>query len=239
MIPMKDLNPRKRHKTPYVTIALVVINVIVFFFEPLNSESAFRIFADRWALIPAQLLNEPLSEFMTIFSAMFLHGGLLHLGSNMLYLWIFGDNIEDRLGHVRYLIFYLLCGLVAAVAQIMIDPNSTVPNIGASGAVAGVLGAYFLLFPAAKVVTMVPILLFRRFQLPAWILLGLWFGSQLLSGFSQLGVKTQGGGVAFWAHIGGFVAGVLLVKLIGNTYKLADEQIEYLEKERKDLPLWE
>ena len=237
MIPMKDLNPR--HRTPYVTIALIIANVIIFFFEPLNSEAAFLEFADRWALIPKQLLDNFGSEAFTLITSTFLHGGLLHLGSNMLYLWIFGDNIEDKLGHGRFLIFYLICGILAGFAQIAVDPSSAVPNVGASGAVAGVLGAYFLLFPAAKVVTMVPILLFRRFQLPAWILLGLWFATQLLSGLPELAVGTGNGGVAFWAHIGGFVAGVLLVKLIGNTKKLDEIQINYLEREKEDLPLWD
>lgn len=230
MIPIKDHNPR--HLTPYVTFTLIGLNVIAFFLQAgalLDPELWFP-FANTWALIPAQLLASPVLEGFTVFTSMFLHGGLLHIGGNMLYLWIFGDNIEDSLGHGRFLFFYLLCGVVAALAHVYVDPNSNIPTIGASGAVAGVLGGYFLLFPLAKVRTLVPILLFRRFNIPAWILLGFWFAMQVFSGWGQVSTGEEAG-VAFWAHVGGFVAGVLFVKMIGNTRRLNERQIAYLERE--------
>ena len=151
----------------------------------------------------------------------------MHIGGNMLYLWIFGDNIEDKLGRGRFLIFYLLCGVIAALAHVMIDPDSPIPTIGASGAVAGVLGGYLLLYPMVRVTTMIPILLFRRFEIPAWILLGLWFAMQLFSGVSQ---SAESAGVAFWAHIGGFAAGFMLVRLIGPTREMNKEQMVYLDQ---------
>lgn len=237
MIPIRDQNPT--YRIPYVTYTLIAINVIVFvlFQFPILSglsqgnEGPWLQFADQWTIIPAQLVNSPLSEFFTVFSAMFLHGGFMHLGSNMLYLWIFGDNIEDKMGHIPYLFFYLACGIFATLAQVMYDPSSTIPNVGASGAIAGVLGGYFLLFPMINVVTMVPILLFRMIQLPAIAVLGLWFAMQLLPGIQQIGANNSGGGVAFWAHIGGFVAGVLLIRIMGNTPQLNRAQVEYFDKE--------
>ncbi len=240
MIPIRDQNPT--YRIPYVTYTLIAINVIVFVFvqTPIMSglangnEGPWLRFADQWTIIPAQLVDSPMSEFFTVFSAMFLHGSFLHLGSNMLYLWIFGDNIEDKMGHFRYLLFYLACGIVATLAQVMFDPNSTIPNVGASGAIAGVLGGYFLLFPMINVVTMVPILFFRMIQLPALVVLGLWFAMQLFSGWSQIaGSSGGGGGVAFWAHIGGFVAGVLLIRIMGNTPELNRAQVEYFDREEE------
>lgn len=231
MIPIRDHN--RTHRTPYVTIGLIALNVIAFIFEfPYLNSTVERwiAFADRWTIIPAQLVANPVAEFFTVFTAMFLHGGIAHLGGNMLYLWIFGDNIENRLGPVRFLIFYLVCGIAATVAQVYIDPTSTIPNVGASGAIAGVLGGYFLLFPMASVSTLVPILLFRTIQLPAIIVLGFWFLLQFWSGWQALGVSSEGGGVAFWAHIGGFVAGVLLVKLFGNTEELNAAQTDYFRE---------
>ncbi|HFC11279.1 MAG TPA: rhomboid family intramembrane serine protease [Anaerolineae bacterium] len=227
MIPIRDHN--RTQGTPVVTIALIALNVIAFFFEfgYLNNE-LWPAFADKWTIIPAQIVANPVSEFFTVFTAMFLHGGIAHLGGNMLYLWIFGDNIEYRLGHVRFLIFYLVCGIVATLAQIYIDPTSQVPNIGASGAIAGVLGGYFLLFPMTQVTTLIPVI-FRSIRLPAILVLGFWFLLQFWSGWSSLGVGGEGGGVAFWAHIGGFVAGVLLVKIFGNTSKLNAAQIDYFQ----------
>jgi membrane associated rhomboid family serine protease len=168
-------------------------------------------FFDQWAIIPSQLTTNFAPEAITLLSAMFLHGSWLHLGGNMLYLWIFGDNIEDRMGKARYIIFYLLGGLVASAAQIIIDPNSVIPNVGASGAIAGVLGGYLILYPKARILTLV-----IRFmtQVPAFVVLGFWFVLQLFQGVGSLGVMTdaQQGGVAFFAHIGGFVAGMILVK---------------------------
>lgn len=228
MIPIQDINPRRRQ--PIVTVALIALNIVAFIieFRFLSSNELWRPFADTWAIIPRQLVASPIAEAFTVFSAMFLHGGIAHLGGNMLYLWIFGDNIEDKMGHVRFLIFYLVCGIAATLAQVYIDPNSNIPNIGASGAIAGVLGGYFLLFPMAKVNTMIPILFFRRIQLPAVLVLGAWFALQLFPGWASLGAVSEGG-VAYWAHIGGFVAGVLLVKLFGNTQELDRVQMDYFQ----------
>lgn len=162
-----------------------------------------------------KLWHSSVLELLTPLTAMFLHGGWLHIISNMLYLYIFGDNVEDTLGHGRYLAFYLLCGFISFLTQIFINPASMVPNIGASGAVAGVLGAYFILFPGSRVVTLVPIFFFfTMVEIPAFFFIGFWFLMQLLGGTAQLGrVNPFSGGIAFWAHIGGFLAGILLLKL--------------------------
>jgi len=190
---------------------------------PGQSPSTYAISQDDWflmqyALIPDELLGGtdlpptiPVPLWLTLFSAMFLHGSILHVLGNMLYLWIFGDNVEDAMGPVRFLIFYLLCGTVAAFAQIAIAPGSSVPTIGASGAIAGVLGAYFVLYPYAKVLTIIPIFFFLRLiAIPAVFLIGFWFVLQVISGAGSFGAS---GGVAWFAHIGGFVAGLLLVGL--------------------------
>lgn len=231
MFPIRDINPR--HRTPYVTITLIIINVIAFFvqYNSLYVQEMWVRFANNWALIPIQLTSSPATEAYTIVTSMFLHGGFLHLGGNMLYLWIFGDNIEDVMGHRRYLLFYLLCGVVAAVAHVITDPASNIPTIGASGAVAGVLGGYLVLFPMASVRTFVPILLLRTFSIPAWILLGFWFLMQLFNGYMTLNA-AQEAGIAFWAHIGGFVAGVIFVKFFGDTRELTQRQIEYFQQEQ-------
>jgi membrane associated rhomboid family serine protease len=211
MIPIRDANPTQR--TPVVTISLIVVNVLIYLYEWTlsGSEAQMMAFFDQWAIIPSQLTTNFAPEAITLLSAMFLHGSWLHLGGNMLYLWIFGDNIEDRMGKARYIIFYLLGGLVASAAQIIIDPNSVIPNVGASGAIAGVLGGYLILYPKARILTLV-----IRFmtQVPAFVVLGFWFVLQLFQGVGSLGVMTdaQQGGVAFFAHIGGFVAGMILVK---------------------------
>jgi membrane associated rhomboid family serine protease len=152
----------------------------------------------------------------TVFTAMFMHAGLLHIAGNMLFLWIFGNNIEDALGKIRYIIFYFACGIAAAAAQILPDPNSIVPTLGASGAIAGVLGAYLVLYPEATVLTWVPIWIGLIFPLPAWLVLGLWFILQLFPGVLSLGAPTGHGGVAYFAHIGGFIAGFMLIKLLGG-----------------------
>jgi membrane associated rhomboid family serine protease len=211
MLPLRDTNPTQR--TPVVTITLIVVNILIYIYEWSLSgrEAQMLAFFDQWAIIPGQLTTNFVPEAITLLSAMFLHGSWLHLGGNMLYLWIFGDNIEDRMGKVRYIIFYLLGGLAASAAQILIDPDSPVPNVGASGAIAGVLGGYLILYPRARILTLV----FRFMtQVPAYIVLGFWFVLQLFQGVGSLGVMTdaQQGGVAFFAHIGGFVAGMILVK---------------------------
>jgi membrane associated rhomboid family serine protease len=218
MIPLRDANPTNR--TPVVTIALIVINVLVYLYEWLISAEPAQMMAffDQWAIIPQQLTNNFTPEVITIFTAMFLHGSWLHLGGNMLYLWIFGDNIEDRLGPVRYIIFYLLGGIGATVAQVAVNPNSAIPNVGASGAIAGVLGGYLLLYPKARITTLV----FRFItQVPAYVVLGFWFVLQLFQGVGSLSVPTDAdtGGVAFFAHVGGFVVGLVLIRpfLIGRS----------------------
>lgn len=223
MIPIRDINPR--HKFPIVTVILIAINVLVFVLIELplfatvdpNTGTSVQLasFFDQYAVIPEQLLTNFFPEIPSVFTSMFLHGGFGHLGGNMLYLWIFGDNIEDELGHFRYLIFYLLCGVIATVVQVAFNALTggamDVPNIGASGAIAGVLGGYLMMFPRVQVMTVIPILLFMRIpRIPALGVLGFWFVMQLFNGLQNVG--AQGGGVAFFAHVGGFVAGFLLVR---------------------------
>jgi len=206
MFPIRDHNPSGR--TPYVTYALILLNVGIFFgyWLTIPSENELGWFFVDWGLVPAEVSRgEKLSGFLT---SMFLHGGLMHLGGNMLFLWIYGDNLEDIMGHAKYLAFYLAAGVVAALAQTLAEPNSLVPMVGASGAIAGVMGGYLLLFPKARVdVLIIFVIFFRVFPIPAWILLGLWFGMQVLSGMAT---PTEMGGVAYWAHIGGFAAGLVL-----------------------------
>jgi membrane associated rhomboid family serine protease len=209
MIPLRDANP-SRH-TPVVTITFIVINTLAFLYQvTLASGDRLMPFFDTFAIIPAQLTTSFGAEFFTIFTAMFLHGSWMHLIGNMLYLWIFGDNIEDVLGHGRFVVFYVIGGLAATAAQVLIAPNSPVPNIGASGAIAAVLGGYLLLYPRARVTTLV----FRFItEVPAFIVLGFWFVLQLFQGVGSLAtVSAQTGGVAFFAHVGGFVAGLVLIK---------------------------
>jgi membrane associated rhomboid family serine protease len=210
MIPLRDTNPRRR--TPVVTIILIVVNVVVFLYEwMLQGQGAIEPFLIRWSVIPAELTNNFVAETPTLVTSMFLHGGWAHLLGNMLYLWIFGDNVEDRLGHARFILFYLLTGFLATAAQVAVNPDSAIPNLGASGAIAGVLGGYILEFPRARVTTLV----FRFFtELPAVIVLGFWFVFEFFRGVTSLGaLEPDMGGVAFFAHIGGFVAGLALIKV--------------------------
>jgi membrane associated rhomboid family serine protease len=217
MIPLKDRNPT--HKVPFVTITLIIVNVAAFLYEVSLGEEALRMLFDSYGVVPerfflALLGEEALSDVMiSFFTSMFLHGGVVHLGGNMLYLWVFGDNVEDKLGHGRFLLFYLLCGIAATSLHIFIDPTSPIPTIGASGAISGVLGAYLLMFPGARIITVIPIFVFLQVaELPALIVLGFWFVMQFFNGLLSLGLQTAGmGGVAWWAHIGGFVAGLILV----------------------------
>jgi membrane associated rhomboid family serine protease len=218
VLPLKDINPS--HSFPLVNVSLIVLNFLGFFYELALGPNLERfIFAAAfipshyWA--PGGLGN----DFQSILLSMFLHGGWVHLLGNMLYLWIFGDNVEDRLGHLRYLVFYLLAGFGATVAHALSNPQSTIPSIGASGAIAGVLGAYAITYPRARVVTLVPLGFYMQLtELPALLVLGLWFVLQLFSGVAEIGVRTaQTGGVAFWAHIGGFVFGMALMVLLGWT----------------------
>ncbi len=218
MIPLRDDNPRRTF--PFVTYLLVGVNVLAFLWELTLGESLqnalFQI-----AFIPARfwLPGNWVPDVLTIIISMFLHGGLLHIGSNMLYLWVFGDNVEDRLGHGKYLIFYLACGFLATYAHAFFSPGSRIPAIGASGAIAGVLGAYLVLYPHARVLTVIPIIIFITVrEIPAIFVLGIWFVLQLFSGVGSLGVTDAQdmGGVAYFAHIGGFVAGMVLIALFGG-----------------------
>ncbi|UCF60024.1 MAG: rhomboid family intramembrane serine protease [Anaerolineaceae bacterium] len=212
MLPLKDLNPTRR--IPVITYALIVINVLVFIWEqtiPLNElEGIFM----RLSVVPTFAIQDPLSldTFLDFIRSMFFHGGWAHLLGNMLYLWLFGDNLEDRMGVVLYLFLYFLGGLVASFAQIIVNPNSLVPMIGASGAIAGVLGGYLILFPGVRVRGIIPLGFFvRAAEWPAWAVLGLWFVIQLFNGVVALGVQTGAtGGIAFFAHIGGFITGLVL-----------------------------
>jgi len=209
MIPLRDTVPSRSF--PIVNIGLVVANVLVFLFEASLPARAQEEFLVAFSVIPARLMTPPLfSDWYTLLTAQFLHGGLLHLGSNMLALFIFGDNVEDRLGHLRFLLFYLLSGLLGSLLHVYVDPASPVPALGASGAIAGVLAAYMVLFPTARVLTFVPVFVIPWvIGIPAVLWAFGWFLSQLLSGVASLG--QEGGGVGFWAHVGGFIAGLVLV----------------------------
>jgi membrane associated rhomboid family serine protease len=217
VIPLRDNNPR--FTTPYVTWGLIGINVVVFLFESSLGPYAMQGFVFTLGLIPYQVTAHlsggalPIAPAVAapFLTSMFLHGGWFHLLGNMLYLYIFGDNVEDTLGHVPFLIFYLVCGLGAGLAHYAVQPLSQAPVVGASGAIAGVLGAYVVIFPRARVLTLVPIFIFIQFmELPAQLLLGIWFLMQFFNGFLALGpAGSSGGGVAWWAHIGGFLLGML------------------------------
>ncbi len=189
---------------PVVTYALIALNVAVFLQE-LSYGPRLEAFVMTWGLVPRRF------SLTNVLTSMFLHGGWMHLILNMLSLHIFGDNVEDRLGRGRYLVFYLLCGAAAAAGQTLSNPHSGVPMVGASGAIAGVCGAYFLFFPRSRVVTLIPVFIFIQIvEIPAVVFLLLWFGLQVLSGLATLGARDGAGGVAFWAHVGGFVAGMIL-----------------------------
>jgi membrane associated rhomboid family serine protease len=202
MFPIGDDNSSRRI-VPLVTYALIAINVLFFFVELAGGDA----FIEKWAFVPSRFLANPIADFLTLFTAMFMHAGWLHLGGNMLYLWIFGDNVEDRFGHLKFIIFYLLCGLAATFAQLAFSLGSNIPNLGASGAIAGVLGAYILLFPKGKVRVLQGQ---QVLQVPALIVIGLWIVLQLFSGIGSITAAADTGGVAYMAHIGGFIAGFIL-----------------------------
>ena len=210
MIPLHDDHPTRT--VSFVTLALIGANLLAFIHELRLPPTQIGDFLLQFGLVPALLTHGGhAADYRTVFTSMFLHGGWMHLIGNMLYLWIFGNNIEDAVGHARFVLFYLLCGVAAAVTQVVIEPDSTVPMIGASGAVSGVLGAYLLLYPRARITLLVPIWIFIRFiEVPAVLMLLFWFGLQLLSGLAVLKLNASGG-VAFWAHVGGFAAGLLLI----------------------------
>ena len=218
MIPLRDLNPTRT--TPVVNYLIIALNVLAFLWELSFGSNIDRVLFNV-AFIPARfwIPGYLVPNLVTIFVSMFLHGGFMHIASNMLYLWIFGDNIEDRLGHGRYLIFYLVCGFGATLSHAFFNASSRVPSIGASGAIAGVLGAYLILYPRAKVTTLIPIFVIVTVRdIPAVFLLGFWFVLQLFSGVGSLGATgaEQSGGVAYFAHIGGFVLGMILIGLFGG-----------------------
>jgi membrane associated rhomboid family serine protease len=202
MFPIGD-DDSSRRTVPLVTYALIALNVLFFFVEQSGGDS----FILRWAFVPRRFSANPAGDFPTLFTSMFMHAGWLHLGGNMLYLWIFGDNVEDRFGHIGFTIFYLLCGLAASFAQMAFSLGSSVPNLGASGAIAGVLGAYILLFPQGSVRVLQGQ---QVVQVPALIVIGLWILLQFFSGIGSLSNTAESGGVAYIAHIGGFLAGLVL-----------------------------
>jgi membrane associated rhomboid family serine protease len=221
MFPIRDDQPR--YSTPWVNYFIIGLNTVVFLFElsiQMQGPRALESLVFQFGVVPqhfaSALAGSPTypipTTLLTILTSMFLHGGWLHIIFNMWFLWIFGDNIEDYLGHFEYLMFYLLCGIAAALTQIALDPRSTVPTIGASGAIAGVMGAYVLLYPRAKVLTLVVLIVFFTFWwIPAWFFLGYWFLVQFL--FATTAVHQASGGVAFGAHVGGFLTGMILIKV--------------------------
>ena len=237
MLPLRDNIPTTR--TAYVTYGLIVVNVLVYFFwqrgglslgDPTNLHYQCQL--AEWAAVPKEITHgasdalppqcgtDDANPYLTIFTAMFMHGGLLHLGGNMLFLWIFGNNVEEAMGPVKYLLFYLLGGVAALALQIVFDPSSTIPTLGASGAIAAVLGGYIVLFPRAKVITVIFIVFFFTIlELPAMLVLGIWFLEQAL--FAARGIGSSGGGVAYFAHVGGFVFGLFAVRWFANRKRVA------------------
>ena len=204
MIPLRDVIPSRT--TPYITVTIIVVNALVFVFElqlPLTDRVRF---IEVYGIVPASVGS------LSLLTSMFLHGGWLHFLGNMLYLWIFGDNVEDRVGHGRFIVFYLTCGLAATLAQVVSNPTSVVPMVGASGAIAGVMGAYFVLFPRSRVLTLLPLFIFwKLIEVPAILFLGFWFLLQLLSGVGSVGAGQDVSGIAFWAHIAGFATGAVAI----------------------------
>ena len=201
MFPLRDVIPSRT--TPYITITIIGLNVLAWLFEVTLPEGVLPVFLHVYGVVPGEL------HLPTLITSMFLHGGWMHIISNMWYLWIFGDNVEDRLGHGRFVVFYLMCGIAAALGQVAMDPSSTIPTVGASGAIAGVMGAYFVLYPRSRVLTLVPIIFFIQIiELPAIVLLGFWFLLQVFS-IGSVSETSSAGGVAFAAHVVGFVVGVI------------------------------
>jgi membrane associated rhomboid family serine protease len=217
MFPLSDVIPSRT--TPFVTIGIIAVNVLVFAYQVLLPDVGLEQFVATYAVVPAWFW------WPSLFTSQFLHSGWMHILWNMVYLWIFGDNVEDRLGHARYLLFYLGAGAVAAMLQILFNPFSGVPMLGASGAIAGVMGAYFVLYPHSRVLTAIfVIIFFDLVEIPAIFFLGIWFLLQLVSGVGSLGVSNAaGGGTAFWAHIGGFVVGVA----VGGVLRSRDQRWRY------------
>ena len=225
MVPLRDENPTQI--TPYVTYILIALNLLVFGYELSLSPGQLNQFLQHWAVVPQELTasfsglsTADAGEWGTLISSQFLHGGFLHVGGNMLYLWIFGNNVEEQLGRVRFLLFYLVCGALAVLAQWYFNPLSVVPSLGASGAIAGVMGAYIFRFPQVRILTLVPLGIFlTTFRIPAILYLGFWFVQQAFYGVASLEapvtIGMEGGGIAYWAHAGGFVFGAILGPLLG------------------------
>ena len=220
MIPLRDVIPSRTR--PGVTIGLIAVNVLVFLFQAMLPEETAQRFLDAFAVVPAQF------SLVDVFTSLFVHAGIAHLAGNLLFLWIFGDNVEDRLGHGRFAVFYVVCGYVAAIAQTALVPDSLIPMVGASGAIAGVMGAYVVLYPQSRVLMLFPFPPIL-FELPAVFFLGFWFVMQFLSGIGTLPIfqgATISGGVAFWAHVAGFACGLALV-------------IPMRRRERMDVDWWD
>src|SRR6266480_461352 len=213
MFPIRDTQPS--YSRPVVTILIIVLNVLAFLYEFSLDDNSRNYFIANYGLIPDRL------HASALLTSMFLHGGWMHIIGNMWFLWIFGDNVEDVMGHGKYLIFYLLCGIAAGMTQVMFNPYSRLPMVGASGAIAGVMGAYLIKFPQSRIVTVVFVFIFlARIEVPAVLMLLYWFFIQLFSGFGSIGYsQANQGGTAFFAHIGGFIAGMILVKLLGTREK--------------------
>lgn len=226
MVPIRDDNPTTI--TPYVTYGLIAVNVLAFLYEASLPPQQLTGFLHLAAVVPRELtasfagisVNQPIPEWVTLITSQFLHGGLLHLAGNMLFLWIFGNNVEEKLGHIKYLFFYLTCGVLASLTQWYFAQNSSIPSLGASGAIAGVLGAYILRFPQAEILGIIPLgIFFPSFRVPAFYFLGFWFLEQAFYGFVSLETPTnigmESGGIAYWAHSGGFLFGAILGPLLG------------------------
>jgi membrane associated rhomboid family serine protease len=218
MIPLRDRLPIRT--TPFVTYSLIAANVLAFLVLVGSPESVSHRLVSQWGFVPSRFLADPSAQLLSVLTAMFLHGGWLHVGGNMLFLWIFGDNVEDALGHQRYAMFYLFGGFSAALTQMLVDPASTVPMVGASGAIAAILAGYVSLYPRARVLVLLPIfVIITFFEFPAWLVILEWFVLQVFRGFSEFAYEDGAGGVAWFAHIGGFLAGLVLIRLgmIGKT----------------------
>jgi membrane associated rhomboid family serine protease len=223
MLPISDDN-RGRRKQPIMAWTLIVINVLIYTYQWMLDDRALLELYDRWATVPVEISSG--QAFYTLVTCAFLHGSWFHLGSNMLFLWIFGDNVEDVMGHAKFLIFYLLTAGAASYAQVLIDTDSRVPLVGASGAISGLLAAYIVLFPRGQIRTLIFLGIFVTMtMLPAWIMIGYWIVLQVISGVGSLGaLNEQGGGVAFFAHIGGFVAGLALVWFFRDKRRLEEQR---------------
>lgn len=208
MIPLRDTQPS--YSTPFVTIGIIIVNVLVFLHQVSLDPYELNHFISRYAIVPDRF------QYIDLLTSMFMHGGWMHLIGNMWFLWIYGDNVEDVLGHGKYLLFYLACGAAAGLVHVMLGPYSRVPTLGASGAIAGVMGAYLIKFPHSKIITLVPVFVFlTTMEIPALIMLLYWFVLQVFSGVGSIGYSNvSGGGVAWFAHVGGFIAGVILIVIL-------------------------